>query len=138
MQARGFHMGTLWVEWGLPTPAVLRALQALGQAGSSSACSGGNRGLAGCPPRLEDRSVEMGKVHAGMQGWAHSRCKSKQGREAEHGAGEHAGSLGPEAAQRSASAGFGSGAARPFLTRGPMPRLLWPGHLGSTELIAPQ
>lgn len=138
MQARGFHMGTLRVEWGLPTPAVLRALQALGQAGSSSACSGGNRGLAGCPPRLEDRSVEMGKVHAGMQGWAHSRCKSKQGREAEHGAGEHAGSLGPGAAQRSASAGFGSGAARPFLTRGPMPRLLWPGHLGSTELIAPQ
>lgn len=68
IQACGFHMGTLRVEWGLPAPAALRALQALGQAGSSSARSGGNRGLAGCPPRLEDRSVEMGKVHAGMQG----------------------------------------------------------------------
>lgn len=106
----GFTWGHRGSSGGCPR---LKALQALGQAGSSSACSGGNRGLAGCPPRLEDRSVEMGKVHAGMQGWAHSRCKSEQGREAEHSAGEHAGSLGPRAAQRSAPAGFGSSPALP-------------------------
>ena len=56
-QARGFLMGTPRLKWGLPTSAALK-VQPRGlcrQAGSSSAPSGGNRGLAGCPPHLEDR-----------------------------------------------------------------------------------